>query len=61
MDAFVASSNFLVPNGTFIVEVIAFLFVLWVIGRKVLPIVNEQIEKRQKEIAESLQAAEKAR
>ena len=33
----IATSNFLVPNGTFIVELIAFLIVLGVIGCKVLP------------------------
>jgi F-type H+-transporting ATPase subunit b len=56
-----ASSNFLIPNGTLIVEIVAFLIVLYVIGRKVLPFVNTQIETRQEQIRESLQAAEKAR
>ena len=55
------ASNFLIPNGTIIPEVIAFLIVLYVIGRKVIPIVNKQVEKRQTEIRESLEAAEKAR
>jgi F-type H+-transporting ATPase subunit b len=56
-----ASSNFLIPNGTLIVEIVAFLIVLYVIGRKVLPIVNKQIEARQEQIRESLQSAAKAR
>ena len=55
------SSNFLIPNGTLIVEIVAFLIVLYFIGRKVLPYVNKQIEERQEQIRESLQAAEKAR
>jgi F-type H+-transporting ATPase subunit b len=56
-----ASSNFLVPNGTFIVEVVAFLIVLYVIGRKILPFVNKAITERQDLIRDSLEAAEKAR
>src|ERR1700722_17667082 len=55
------TSNFLIPNGTLIVEIVAFLIVLYVIGRRVLPVVNKQIEARQEQIRESLQAAEKAR
>jgi F-type H+-transporting ATPase subunit b len=57
----IASSNFLIPNGTFIVEIVAFLIILFFIGRKVIPFVNEAVEKRQKQIAESLEAADKAR
>jgi F-type H+-transporting ATPase subunit b len=59
-----ASSNnniFLVPNATIIIELIAFLLVLYVIGRKVIPFLNAAVEKRQKQISESLEAAEKAR
>jgi F-type H+-transporting ATPase subunit b len=57
----IASSNFLVPNGTLIVEIVIFLFVLWFIGRKVLPILTKQMAARQELISESLQAAESAR
>ena len=57
----VASSNFLVPNGTLIVELVAFLIVLLVIWRWVLPYVNKAIDDRQKLISESLRAAETAR
>jgi F-type H+-transporting ATPase subunit b len=56
-----ATSNFLVPNGTFIVELVAFVIVLVVIGRFVLPVVNRQIERRQEEIRSSLEAAQAAR
>jgi F-type H+-transporting ATPase subunit b len=55
------TSNFLIPNGTLIVEIVAFLIVLYFIGRRVLPWVNTQIEARQDLIRESLEAAEKAR
>jgi F-type H+-transporting ATPase subunit b len=57
----IASSNFLIPNATFIVEIVAFLIILYFIGRRVIPWVNEKVEERQKEITESLEAAEKAR
>ncbi|HVC69740.1 MAG TPA: F0F1 ATP synthase subunit B [Acidimicrobiales bacterium] len=56
-----ASSNFLVPNGTLIVEIIAFLIVLFVIGRYVLPVLNKTLEERQEQIRTALEAAEAAR
>ena len=55
------ASNFLVPNGTLIVEVIAFLIVLFVIGRYVLPPLNRALEQRQEEIRSSMEVAEAAR
>ncbi|HXW35844.1 MAG TPA: F0F1 ATP synthase subunit B, partial [Acidimicrobiales bacterium] len=55
------ASNFLVPNGTLIVEIIAFLIVLFVIWRYVLPPVNRALAERQKQIQDSLEAAEAAR
>jgi F-type H+-transporting ATPase subunit b len=57
----IASSNFLVPNATLVVEVVAFLVVLWFLGRYVLPVVNKQLEARQEEIRTALEAAETAR
>jgi F-type H+-transporting ATPase subunit b len=57
----VIASNFLVPNGTFIVEIIAFLIVLAVVGWKVVPILNKALEDRQGQIKASLEAAEAAR
>ena len=53
----IASSNFLVPNATLIVEVVAFLIVLGVIGKYVLPVLNRALEERQDEIRSSLEAA----
>jgi F-type H+-transporting ATPase subunit b len=55
------ASNFLVPNGTIIVEVLAFLAVLGILARYVLPPINRALEQRQDEIRQSLQAAERAR
>jgi F-type H+-transporting ATPase subunit b len=57
----IATSNFLVPNGTFIVELIAFLIVLAVIARYVLPPVNKALRDRQAQIQSELAAADKAR
>jgi F-type H+-transporting ATPase subunit b len=56
-----ASSNFLVPNTTLIVEVVAFLVVLGVIGKYVLPVLNKALEERQEQIRTALEAAERAR
>jgi F-type H+-transporting ATPase subunit b len=56
-----ASSNFLVPNATLIVEVVAFLIVLGFLWRYVLPPVNKAIEQRQEQIRSALEAAEDAK
>jgi F-type H+-transporting ATPase subunit b len=56
-----ASSNFLVPNATLIVEVVAFLIVLGVIAKYVLPVLNKALGDRQELIRSSLAAAETAR
>ncbi len=56
-----ATSNFLVPNGTFIVVLLAFLIVLGVIGKKVLPILNKVLTERQDQIRGELEAADKAK
>ena len=45
-----SNSNFLVPNGTFIVEVIAFLIMLAILGKYVLPRINKALEDRQEQI-----------
>ena len=55
------ATNFLVPNATFVVELIAFLAVLGVLARYVLPPLNQAIETRQENIRQSLAAAEEAK
>jgi F-type H+-transporting ATPase subunit b len=55
-----ASNNILLPNATIIPEIIAFLVVLWVLGKKVVPPLNRAIETRQRNIAESLKVIEEA-
>jgi F-type H+-transporting ATPase subunit b len=56
----VASSNFLVPGPTFVVELVIFLVVLWALSKWVLPPVNRVMEARQQTIARSLAEAEEA-
>lgn len=56
-----ASSNFLVPNATFIVELVAFLLVLGALAKWVLPVVNRSMEERQATIRQALTDAEEAK
>lgn len=56
----IATSNFLIPNATLIVELIAFLIVLWVIGHFVLPRLTEALDKRAAQIKTQLEAADEA-
>ena len=55
------ATNFLVPNATFVVELIAFLLVLGMLDRYVLPPLNKAIEARQGVIRQSLEDAETAK
>jgi F-type H+-transporting ATPase subunit b len=57
----VAASNFLIPNGTFIVVLIAFILVLGFIGRSVVPFLNEKLTERQEQIRGELEAADQAK
>lgn len=57
----VAASNFLVPNGTFFVELAAFLIVVAVIWRYILPPINKIVEERQSIIRQGLADAEEAK
>lgn len=55
------SSNFLIPNGTFVVVLLAFLVVLGVIGRYVVPYLNGLLTERQEQIHGELEAADRAK
>ena len=46
----VAADNFLVPNATFIVELIIFAIILWLLGKYVLPPINRRDAERQEAI-----------
>jgi F-type H+-transporting ATPase subunit b len=56
-----ANSNFLVPDGTFIAELIAFLIILGIIAKWILPPLNKAMQARQEEIRSSLEAADEAK
>jgi F-type H+-transporting ATPase subunit b len=56
-----ATSNFLVPNATFIVELVAFIAVLFALRRWVLPVINKSMEDRQATIRQALVDAEEAK
>lgn len=55
------ASNFLVPNATFVVELVAFLVVLGVLAKYVLPPVSKMIDERQRTIGQALTDAETAK
>jgi F-type H+-transporting ATPase subunit b len=55
------ASLFLLPNGTFIVELVVFLAVIFIVGKYVLPFINKAMAQRQEEIRSELAAAEAAR
>jgi F-type H+-transporting ATPase subunit b len=44
------ASNFLVPNGTFIVELIAFAIIVWLLAKYVIPPINRAMTARQEAI-----------
>lgn len=57
-------SNFLIPNGTFVVELIAFAVIVFVLGKFVIPPINKAMTDRQdairKQFAELDEAKEQA-
>lgn len=55
------SSVFIVPNGTLIAEIVAFVVVLWVVAKYVVPPLNKLLAERQEAIASDLQAADQAK
>jgi F-type H+-transporting ATPase subunit b len=54
-------SNFLVPNGTFLVELVAFLIILAVIGRFVVPPIQGAMRRRREVIGGQFEEARQAR
>ena len=57
----VAASNFLVPNATFFVELAAFLIVVFLLARYILPPINRIMAERQATIRQALADAEEAK
>jgi F-type H+-transporting ATPase subunit b len=56
-----ASSNFLVPNATFIAELIAFVLILAILAKYILPPIQKATRDRQAMIARQVADAEEAR
>jgi len=52
---------FLLPNGTFFIELIVSLLLIFAIYKWVLPPINKAMEERQEKIRDSLEAADRAR
>jgi F-type H+-transporting ATPase subunit b len=44
------ASNFLVPNGTFLVSLLAFAILVWIFGRYLIPPINKAMTERQQAI-----------
>jgi F-type H+-transporting ATPase subunit b len=56
-----ANNNFLIPNATFIVELVLFLIVLGVLARFVLPRLQSSLADRRALVARQLEDSERAR
>jgi F-type H+-transporting ATPase subunit b len=54
-------SNFLVPNGTFLVELVAFLIILFILGKYVIPPINKAMTARQDAIRKEFADLEEAK
>jgi len=57
----VASGNFLLPNGTFFAELIAFLLILAILARYVYPFIAKAMRERQEMIRKQVEDAEEAK
>jgi len=55
------TNNFLIPNGTFIFEWIVFVLVVIFVAKKIYPVINGAIEKRQATIKQQFDDAQQAR
>ncbi|MDR7086430.1 F-type H+-transporting ATPase subunit b [Aeromicrobium panaciterrae] len=56
-----AESNFLVPNGTILFEILAFAILLFILAKYVIPPVNKGLTDRQENIRQQFADAEKAK
>jgi F-type H+-transporting ATPase subunit b len=56
-----ASGNFLVPDATFIAELVAFLIILGILGKYVLPPIQKAMRDRQEMIRKQVEDSEEAR
>ena len=56
-----AEGNFLVPNATFIAELIAFVLILWIVRRYIVPPVQKAMRDRQEIIEQQIADAEETK
>jgi F-type H+-transporting ATPase subunit b len=56
-----AAANFLIPNATFVAELVAFALLLYAINRWVLPPLRRAMEQRQEMIRQQIEEANQAR
>jgi F-type H+-transporting ATPase subunit b len=54
------ASNFLVPNATFIAEVIAFAIIIWIMAKYIVPPINRAMAERQAAIRQQFAELEEA-
>ena len=54
-------SNFLVPNGTFLVELAAFAIIVWILAKFVIPPINRAMTSRQEAIRKEFADLEEAK
>ncbi len=57
----VAANNFLIPNATFIAELVAFVIIFWIITKYVLPPLQKAMRARQAMITKQVEDAEDAK
>jgi F-type H+-transporting ATPase subunit b len=55
------ASNFLVPNATFLVELVAFGIIVWILAKFVIPPVNRAMERRQQAIRDQFAELDEAK
>jgi len=53
-------NNFLVPNWTFVAELVAFVLVLWVVARYIAPPVQRAMQERQQMVRKQVEDSERA-
>ena len=54
-------SIFLLPNGTFFVELVIFVVLVVIISKKIIPPINKALAERHERVRASLDAADQAR
>ena len=57
----VAEENFLLPNWTFVAELVAFVLILVILGRYVYPFISKAMHERQEMIKKQVEDAEEAK